>query len=212
MIDQQVLEKIIQAVTDKEVLKGTIQGILQAIGTIVAALIVGIAGSLISRRYARQRDKQDKESQWRQHAIELTKLDLQRKLESWPPERLKSIRPSVLDFLANYRDLQELDKRTPGDLYETIEMRRISRPNDANPSQVNSITTPEREQAAEIAQKVKASQIDLDRKLSIADAARAISVARGELKHYIRAGRIRKNSDGTIDLGELRRAGFIIRN
>jgi hypothetical protein len=90
MIDQQVLEKIIQAVTDKEVLKDTIQGILQAIGTIVAALIVGIAGSLISRRYARQRDKQDKESQWRQHAIELTKLDLQRKLESWPPERLKA--------------------------------------------------------------------------------------------------------------------------
>jgi hypothetical protein len=39
---------------------------------------------------------------------------------------------------------------------------------------VNSITTPEIEQAAEIAQKVKASQIDLDRKLSIADAARAI--------------------------------------
>jgi hypothetical protein len=49
-------------------------------------------------------------------------------------------------------------------------------------------------------------------KLSIAEAASAISVTRGTLKGYISAGRIHKNSDGTIDTCELQRAGFIIRN
>jgi hypothetical protein len=59
---------------------------------------------------------------------------------------------------------------------------------------------------------VDASQIDPGRKLSIAEAARAISVTRGTLKGYISTGRVHKNSDGTIDTGELQRAGFIIRN
>jgi hypothetical protein len=56
------------------------------------------------------------------------------------------------------------------------------------------------------------SQSDLDRKLSIAEAARVISVTQDELKKYIGAGRIHRNPDGTIDTGELLRAGLIIRN
>ena len=99
--------------------------LIQAIGTILAALIVGVAGGLISRHYARERDKQDKESQWRQHAIELTKLDLDRKIKSLPPDGLKSLRPSILDFLANYRDLQELGESTPKELYEKIINERM---------------------------------------------------------------------------------------
>jgi len=102
-----------------------VDSIIQALGTIGAALIVGIAGGLISRHYARERDKQDKESQWRQHAIELTKLDLERKLRSQSPNGSRPLRPSILDFLANYRDLQELGNSTPRELYEKILKERI---------------------------------------------------------------------------------------
>lgn len=55
-------------------------------------------------------------------------------------------------------------------------------------------------------------QVDSGRKLSVADAARAISVTQGTLKGYIRSRRIQKNPDGTIDMDKLQRAGFIIRN
>jgi hypothetical protein len=101
------------------------QGIVEAAGTIVAALIVGVAGGLIGSRYTRERDRQDKESQWRDHAIELTKLDLERKLNTWPAESLQHVRPSIQDFLANYRDLKELDTLTPAELYAKIETDRI---------------------------------------------------------------------------------------
>jgi len=105
---------------------GEFNSLIEALGTIFAAAIVGIAGGLISHRYARERDKQDKESQWRQHAIELTKLDLERKLKSQPLESAKQLRPSILDFLANYRDLQELGERSPRELYEKIIKERIA--------------------------------------------------------------------------------------
>jgi hypothetical protein len=109
------------------------RGIIAAAGTIVAALIVGLAGGLIGRRYTRERDRQDKESQWRDHAIELTKLDLERKLKTWSMESLQQVRPSIQDFLANYRDLKELDKLTPAELYQKIETSRIQdRPQGPN--------------------------------------------------------------------------------
>jgi hypothetical protein len=132
---------------DKEV----VNGILDAAGTVAAALIVGVAGGLIGRRYSRERDRQDKESQWRRHAIELTKLDLERKIHALqgslpqparqtvidallgrpgtPEEEHKPsprLRPSILDFLANYRDLQELGQRSPAELYRKILEVRIS--------------------------------------------------------------------------------------
>ena len=83
----------------------TLAALIQGGATLLAALIVGVAGGMISRRYARERDRQDKESQWRQHAIELAKLDLERKLRTRGPDDPSPTRPSVLDFLANYRDL-----------------------------------------------------------------------------------------------------------
>lgn len=106
--------------------KDILKGLIEASGTVFAALIVGVAGGLIGRRYSRERDRQDKESQWRQHAIELAKLDLERKLKSSVSLSNKTIRPSVLDFLANYRDLQELDHLTPKELYERIRKDRVA--------------------------------------------------------------------------------------
>jgi hypothetical protein len=111
--------------------KEVIAAIITASGTLASALIVGIAGSLISKMFARERDKQDKESQWRNHAIELTKLDMQRKIAT--NKNTEPLRPSILDFLANYRDLKELDEKTPGDLYTIILDKRISK----NPSSVS---------------------------------------------------------------------------
>jgi len=102
-----------------------------AIGAVVAALIVGIAGNVISVRYSKERDKQQRESDWRNHAVELTKLDLQRKLASWTPDK-GPLRPTILDFLANYRDLQQLEysdsegTMSPADLYIRICNDRIN--------------------------------------------------------------------------------------
>lgn len=94
--------------------------------TIVAALIVGIAGALISGYVSRKRDQQDRESQWRNHAIELTKLDIERKLRTRNAADTTPVRPAILDFLANYRDLQELGRISPKDLYLKIEDKRIT--------------------------------------------------------------------------------------
>jgi uncharacterized membrane-anchored protein YhcB (DUF1043 family) len=105
--------------------------IIQGGSTLVAALIVGIAGAYISHRFSRERDRQDKESQWRQHAIELTKLELERKLETRGPDSTESFRPSILDFLANYRDLQELGSTSPADLYKKILNDRIATSKDS---------------------------------------------------------------------------------
>lgn len=102
-----------------------IAAIITGFATLASALIVGIAGTLITRIYGKQRDRQDKESQWRDHAIELTKLDLQRKTLN--NKNSEPLRPSILDFLANYRDLKELDKESPGDLYKKIWTKRIKK-------------------------------------------------------------------------------------
>lgn len=107
-------------------------------GSIIAALIVGVAGALISTRYSRERDKQDKESQWRQHAIELTKLDLERKLKA---NIKQPLRPSILDFLANYRDLQELGKYSPKELYLIIEEKRISKLTEGDDKKVEPLSS-----------------------------------------------------------------------
>jgi len=102
---------------------GFLGQLLGATGTILAAVVIGIIGGLIAAWYQRRRDRQDKESEWRSHAIELTKLDAQRKLKAW--KEGESIRPFILDFLANYRDLQELDGKAPGELYSKILRDRI---------------------------------------------------------------------------------------
>jgi hypothetical protein len=103
--------------------------VVAATGTVLAAVVVGVLGGLIAASYQRRRDAQDKESEWRSHAIELTKLDAQRKLKAWKDG--ESIRPFILDFLANYRDLQELGEKTPGELYLKIKKDRISKSDDS---------------------------------------------------------------------------------
>ena len=102
-----------------------VAAVIQGLGTIAAALIVGVAGAWLTKRFARERDRQDRESQWRMHAVELTKLDMQRKLACRKDGDARP-RPPILDFLANYRDLQELGARTPRDLYQTILQTRIA--------------------------------------------------------------------------------------
>jgi hypothetical protein len=92
-----------------------------AIGALISCLLTIFVGkALLSAR-----DRQDREVEWRKHAIELTKMDLERKLRS---NKFKMpIRPSILDFLANYRDLQELNNKNVKELYLTIEGKRISK-------------------------------------------------------------------------------------
>ncbi len=109
-----------------------VSAVVGGAATVLGALIVGVAGGLITQRLSRERDRQDKESQWRQHAIELTKLDLERKTKARESGASQPLRPSILDFLANYRDLQELGASSPAQLYLKIERSRIATSGAAN--------------------------------------------------------------------------------
>jgi hypothetical protein len=108
---------------------GTIAAIVAlagAFGAVVSAIVTSILGKLVISPFLGARDRQDREVEWRKHAIELTKLDLDGKLRSRDPLDHTPPRPSVLDFLANYRDLQELGAKTPKELYLDIQSKRIS--------------------------------------------------------------------------------------
>ncbi len=115
-----------------------------ATGGILAAIITAILGKLIVTPFLGARDKQDREVEWRKHAIELTKLDLERKLKTRRDSDTTPIRPSILDFLANYRDLKELGEKTPKELYEVILAKRINAPaGHAAPRPANSSLNPD---------------------------------------------------------------------
>jgi hypothetical protein len=59
--------------------------------------------------------------------------------------------------------------------------------------------------------KIDFSHIPGDYKLTIKEAAQAISVGQDVMKDYIKSDRVKVNPDNTIDVAEIRRAGFIIR-
>jgi hypothetical protein len=101
--------------------------------TLLAALIVSMVGTigaaLITKRLQQARDLQDRESQWRSHAIELTKLDAERLMKRREVTR-EPLEPFILTFLANYRDLSELGQYSPKELYLKILRDRITPPPD----------------------------------------------------------------------------------
>lgn len=102
-----------------------------AFGAVVSAVVTSIIGKLFVSPFLSGRDRLDREVEWRKHAIELTKLDLDRKIKTRSPSDTTPLRPSILDFLANYRDLQELGKRSPKEVYQDILNKRINqRPAD----------------------------------------------------------------------------------
>lgn len=105
--------------------------IIQAFGTIAAAAILAVVGAIISNRYAREREETARRKEWIDQAIELTKLDIERKIHNSSLEDEREderLRPPILDFLAYYRDLTELDEKdvTPAILYERVRTRRTS--------------------------------------------------------------------------------------
>lgn len=110
-----------------------------ALAGATGAVLVGVITGVVTKFVVGARDRQDREAEWRKHAIELSKLDLDRKLKTRPPSDTRPIRPSILDFLANYRDLQDLDKASPRDLYATIQAMRIKKqtPHTSEPSPNN---------------------------------------------------------------------------
>ncbi len=97
-----------------------IAAIFTFIGVIISALITTIISKFFVTPFLSARDKQDREVEWRKHAIELTKLDLEKKINCRKDSDTTPIRPCILDFLANYRDLQELGEKTPKELYLKI--------------------------------------------------------------------------------------------
>ena len=113
---------------------GFLGAVITATGTICGAFIVAIGGGIITLLYNRQRDKQDLENARRAHAIEVTKLEVERKLRTRPPNATTPGRPVILDFLANYRDLTDLGILSPRELYLKILNERINRPEPEAPS------------------------------------------------------------------------------
>ncbi len=65
---------------------------------------------------------------WGGGCVPLTRLDLERLLKSGRDFKAQPLRPCILDFLANYRDLQELGTKSPKELYLTIIEKRMKRP------------------------------------------------------------------------------------
>ena len=99
-----------------------------AIGGVCGAIFTAFFNKFIVTPFLSARDKQDREVEWRKHAIELSKLDLERKIKSVSFSKDNPLRPSILDFLANYRDLQELGQKSPAQLYKRILEARITTP------------------------------------------------------------------------------------
>lgn len=108
--------------------------VVKSIASLIGIVITAILGKILAGIWLSARDRQDKEVEWRNHAIELTKLDLDRKIKTRPAESTQPLRPSILDFLANYRDLQELGEKSPKALYLRIEESRIKKPATAEAS------------------------------------------------------------------------------
>ncbi|NRQ43139.1 hypothetical protein HRH59_11355 [Rheinheimera sp. YQF-2] len=108
--------------------------VVKSIASLIGIVITAFLGKFLAGVWLSARDRQDKEVEWRNHAIELTKLDLDRKIKIRPEGSTKPLRPSILDFLANYRDLQELGEKSPKELYLKIERSRIIKPTAANSS------------------------------------------------------------------------------
>lgn len=109
-------------------------GTLQFLGSLVTGLsgvigviVVAVVTRIIAGRWLSARDHQDREVEWRNHAIALAKLDLERHKRNRENPYEPKLRPSILDFLANYRDLQELGERPIKDLYEDINKKRTVR-------------------------------------------------------------------------------------
>lgn len=101
--------------------------VVKAIASLLAVIIVGFFAKPFASIWLSARDKQDKEVEWRNHAIELTKLNLEGRMKLRETDHTIALRPSILDFLANYRDLQELGAKSPKELYSIIESSRIKK-------------------------------------------------------------------------------------
>ena len=94
--------------------------VIAAVATLVGIALTAVLGKVLSSAWLSARDRLDKETEWRSHAIELTKLDVQKKIERFKIDPSIQLRPSILDFLAIYRDLQELGSQSPKELYIQI--------------------------------------------------------------------------------------------
>ena len=131
------------AAANLDLLKAEIAAGAVVAGALIASLVGTIGAGFIARNVQRERNRQDRESQWRTHAVELTKLDFDRlKLAAGPNGRL---RPLILTFLANYRDLQELGQeelgtKSPRELFLKIKADRI----DSGPDRPTQVVTDDR--------------------------------------------------------------------
>src|SRR5665811_2269491 len=96
------------------------KAVVHGAATVISAVIVAGVGTWIAQRFARQRDREVREKEWIDQATALTRLDIERKMNTWSEEEKRDIRPPILDFLAYYRDLKKLDRYSPGELYEQI--------------------------------------------------------------------------------------------
>ena len=119
-------------------------------------------------------------------------------------------------------EVEKLQRRVPMEGYrlsmDQIEAARRKR-KEAKAAQRLAEEERRKREAAEVARRQREEVEALQRRaamggyrLSLDQAAQAISVTRGTLRDYIKSGRLRANPDGTVEAVELLRAGFIIRN
>ncbi|MET4606704.1 hypothetical protein ABIB90_006206 [Bradyrhizobium sp. JR4.1] len=104
-----------------------------AVVSATAAVIVGVITGVITKFVVGARDRQDREVEWRSMQSSSPSSTLTASSKPRAPPDTPPLRPSILDFLANYRDLQDLDKASPRDLYATTPAMRIKKRNTTTP-------------------------------------------------------------------------------
>lgn len=97
------------------------------------SLVATLVTTMIVDNRSKLRNAQDKEAEWRSHAIEITKLDAVRLIELHKNDASRELEPLILEFLANYRDLRDLNTMSPKALYLKIDSDRIDRHNASSP-------------------------------------------------------------------------------
>src|SRR5665811_1348852 len=74
------------------------KAVVHGAATVISAVIVAGVGTWIAQRFARQRDREVREKEWIDQATALTRLDIERKMNTWSEEEKRDIRPPILDF------------------------------------------------------------------------------------------------------------------
>jgi len=105
-------------------------GLTGAVAGAALTSIGALLGAVVTNRRNRRRDAQDRESEWRSHAVELAKVENERLIEARKNNPNIKLEPTIFNFLALYRDLHLLNDMTVEELYAKIVANNLIEPKE----------------------------------------------------------------------------------